>query len=129
MDEIKRLFSANGGGMTSETTLQNEIRLALGKRANVRMFRNNVGLFKTQDGRNVQTGLCVGSSDLIGFQSLTITPEMIGQKIAVFTAIEVKTEKGKVSPQQDKFIEMVARFGGIGAIVRSVDDAMDVLKT
>lgn len=114
--------------MKSETTLQNEIRLALGRRANVRMFRNNVGLFKTQDGRNVQTGLCVGSSDLIGFQSVTITPEMVGQKIAIFTAIEIKTEKGKVSPQQDKFIEMVARFGGIGAIVRSIDEAMEVLK-
>ncbi|MDD2863962.1 MAG: VRR-NUC domain-containing protein [Methylococcales bacterium] len=115
--------------MKSETTLQNKIRLALGRRANVRMFRNNVGLFKTKDGRNVQTGLCVGSSDLIGFQSITITPEMVGQKIAVFTAIEVKTEKGKVSPQQDKFIEMVGRFGGIGTVVRSVDEAMDVLKT
>ena len=115
--------------MKSETTLQNEIRLAVGQLKDVRMFRNNVGLFKTQDGRNVQTGLCVGSSDLIGFQSLTITPDMVGQKIAVFTAIEIKTEKGKVSPQQEKFIEMVARFGGIGAIVRNVDDAMNVLKT
>lgn len=129
MDEIKRLSCPNGDGMKSETALQNEIRLALGRRANVRLFRNNVGLFKTQDGRNVQTGLCVGSSDLIGFQSVTITPEMVGQKIAVFTALEVKTEKGKASPQQDKFIEMVARFGGIGAIVHSVDEAMDVLKT
>lgn len=114
--------------MKSETTLQNEIRLAIGKLKGVRLFRNNVGLFKTQDGRNVQTGLCVGSSDLIGFQSIIITPEMVGQKIAVFTAIEVKTESGKVSPQQEKFIEMVACFGGIGAIVRSVDDAMAVLE-
>ena len=112
----------------SETALQNKIRLALGQRANVRMFRNNVGLFKTQDGRNVQTGLCVGSSDLIGFQSVTITPEMIGQKIAVFTAIEVKTESGKVSEPQTKFIEMVRKFGGIGAVVRSVNDAVELLK-
>lgn len=115
--------------MKSEIALQNEIRLAVGQLKDVRIFRNNVGLFKTQDGRNVQTGLCVGSSDLIGFQSVTITPDMVGQKIAVFTAIEIKTEKGKVSPQQEKFIEMVARFGGIGAVVRSVGDAMDVLKT
>lgn len=114
--------------MKSEIALQNEIRLAVGQLKDVRIFRNNVGLFKTQDGRNVQTGLCVGSSDLIGFQSVTITPDMVGQKVAIFTAIEVKTESGKVSPQQDKFIEMVARFGGIGAIVRSVDEAMTVLK-
>jgi hypothetical protein len=108
----------------SETALQNKIRLALGKHPNVRMFRNNVGLFKTQDGRNVQTGLCVGSSDLIGFTSKTITLDDVGKTVAIFTALEVKTEKGIVSPQQEKFIEMVARFGGISAVVRSVDDAM-----
>ena len=107
--------------MKSETTLQNEIRLELGKRKNVRIFRNNVGMIN-----GVQFGLCVGSSDLIGFQSVTVTPEMVGQKIAVFTAIEVKTETGKVSEQQTKFIEMVRKFGGIGAIVRSVDDALNV---
>ena len=88
--------------MKSETTLQNEILLELGKLKNVRMFRNNVG----QIG-GLSFGLCAGSSDLIGFQSLTITTEMVGQKIAVFTAIEVKTQKGKVSPAQTKFIEMV----------------------
>lgn len=110
--------------MKSETTLQNEIRLELGKRKNVRLFRNNVG----QIG-GLSFGLCVGSSDLIGFQSVTVTPEMVGQKIAVFTAIEVKTQKGKVSPAQAKFVEMVRKFGGIGAIVRSVDDVIEVLKT
>jgi len=105
--------------MKSETALQNEIRLELGKRKNTRMFRNNVGMIN-----GVQFGLCVGSSDLIGFQSVTITPEMVGQQVAIFTAIEVKTPTGKVSPQQTKFVDMVTKFGGIGAIVRSVDDAL-----
>jgi hypothetical protein len=107
--------------------LQNKIRLAVGKLKDARLFRNNVGLFKTKDGRNIQTGLCVGSSDLIGFKTITVTPEMVGQKVAIFTAIEVKTEKGKVSPEQSKFIEIVRSFGGIGAVVRSVDDAVSVL--
>jgi hypothetical protein len=108
--------------MKSETTLQNEIRLELGKRKNVRMFRNNVGQIGA-----VNFGLCVGSSDLIGFQSVTITPEMVGQKVAVFTAFEIKTPKGKPTPAQTKFIEMVRSFGGIGAIVRSVGDAVNEL--
>lgn len=110
--------------MKSETTLQNEIRLELGKLKHIRMFRNNVG----QIG-GLSFGLCVGSSDLIGFQSVIITPDMVGKQVAVFTAIEVKTNKGKVSPAQTKFLSMVNKFGGIGAIVRSVDDAADVLKT
>jgi hypothetical protein len=107
----------------SETALQNKIRLAVGKLKTARLFRNNVGMIN-----GVQFGLCVGSSDLIGFQSVTVTPEMVGQKVAIFTAIEVKTETGKVSEQQTKFLNMVARFGGIGAVVRSVDDAVDLLK-
>lgn len=108
--------------MKSETALQNEIRLEIGKLKNARLFRNNVGMIN-----GVQFGLCVGSSDLIGFQSVTITPEMVGQKVAIFTAIEVKTETGKVSPAQIKFTEMVNKFGGIGAIVRSVNEAVEVL--
>ncbi len=107
--------------MKSETALQNKIRLAINA-PNVRMFRNNVGMIN-----GIRFGLCNGSSDLIGFQSVTITPEMVGQKIAIFTAIEVKTESGKVSEQQTKFLNMVARFGGIGAVVRNVDDAVDLL--
>ena len=106
-----------------ETELQNRIRLALGQHANVRLFRNNVGLFKTQDGRNVQTGLCVGSSDLIGFTAKIITPDDVGKTVAVFTAIEVKTDKGKTSEAQSNFINMVNHFGGIGAVVRSVEEA------
>jgi len=110
--------------MKSETALQNKIRLAVGKRKDVRLFRNNVGMIG-----GVQFGLCVGSSDLIGFTTKTITPEMVGQQVAIFTAIEVKTPTGKVSEQQTKFLSMVKKFGGIGAVVRSVDDAVAVLKT
>ena len=104
--------------MKTETTLQNEIRLAVGKIKNARLFRNNVGMIN-----GVQFGLCVGSSDLIGFQSVTITPEMVGQKIAIFTALEVKTPKGKPTPEQIAFIDCVRKFGGISGIVKSVDDA------
>jgi hypothetical protein len=108
----------------SEASIQNEIRLELGKLKNTRIFRNNVG----QIG-GLSFGLCKGSSDLIGFQSVIITPEMVGRKVAIFTALEVKTPTGKVSPEQKRFTEMVNYFGGIGAIVRSVDDALIHLKS
>jgi hypothetical protein len=52
---------------------------------------------------------------------------MVGQKVAIFTALEVKTPTGKVSPQQQKFIDMVRKHGGIGAVVRSIDDATNLL--
>jgi len=105
----------------SETALQNKIRLAIAA-PNVKMFRNNVG----QIG-GLSFGLCKGSSDLIGFTSKTITPEMVGQQVAIFTAIEVKTPTGRISPEQTNFISMVNQLGGIGAVVRSIDDAMMVV--
>jgi len=109
-----------------ESVLQNEIRLAIASPL-VKLFRNNVGALNTADGRRVTFGLCVGSSDLIGITSKTITLADVGKQVAVFTALEIKTSTGKVSPQQSAFIDMVNKSGGIGAIVRSVDDAKKVL--
>ena len=109
-----------------ETVLQNQIRLAIAA-PNVKMFRNNVGALTTNDGRRVNFGLCAGSSDLIGFTSKTITADDVGKTVAIFTAIEVKTPTGKVSPQQKAFIDVVNRSGGIGGVVRSVDDATSLL--
>ena len=113
-----------------ESELQNQIRAAIGfdYAKTCRLFRNNVGSAKTFDNRYIEFGLCVGSSDLIGFQSVTITADMVGQQVAIFTAIEVKTPTGKVSAEQKRFTDMVNNFGGIGAIVRSVDDAREALK-
>lgn len=113
--------------MSNEIELQNQIRLAISK-PTVKMFRNNTGALTTKDGRLVTFGLCVGSSDLIGFKSVTITPDMVGQNVAIFTALEVKTPTGKVSPAQTKFIDLVNKHGGIGAIVRSVDEAVARVK-
>ena len=111
----------------NEIELQNRIRLAISV-PSTRMFRNNVGCIEGKDGRRVTFGLCKGSSDLIGFKAVTITPDMVGQSIAVFTAIEVKTPTGRISPEQKRFTEMVNSFGGIGAIVRSVDEAVSVFE-
>jgi hypothetical protein len=49
----------------------------------MRLWRNNIGLAFYQ-GKYVQYGLAPGSGDLIGFRSVTITPEMVGQRVAVF---------------------------------------------
>lgn len=106
----------------SETTIQQNIRLAV-SRGNTRVFRNNVGM---QNG--ITYGLGVGSSDLIGWTSREITPDMVGQKVAIFTALEVKTDKGRVSKPQQNFIDVVNAAGGIAAIVRNESEAVSILK-
>ena len=45
-------------------------------------------------------GLCKGSSDLIGLRVLEITPKLVGQRLAQFVALEVKTAQGVLSPEQ-----------------------------
>lgn len=112
----------------AETTLQQHIRLAVGQRSDVRLFRNNTGtLPDPRTGRPIQFGLARGSADLIGIKQVTITPDMVGQTIGVFTSIEVKTPTGRVTPQQRNWLTMVRKLGGIAGIARSTRDANEIL--
>ena len=112
----------------SETDLQQRIRLALGTRPDLRLFRNNTGtLPDPRTGRPVQFGLARGSADLIGYRTVTITPDMVGQRVAIFTSLEVKTPTGRIRPEQVNWQRAVSSAGGIAAIVRSVDDAIDAV--
>jgi hypothetical protein len=112
----------------TETTLQQHIRLALGTRPDARLFRNQVGsLPDPRTGRLVTFGLARGSADLIGWRTVTITPEMVGQQLAVFTSIEVKTPTGRLAPAQQHWLHAVQAAGGIAGVARSVTDAQGLL--
>ncbi len=68
-----------------------------------------------------------GGSDLIGYRKVTVTPEMVGQEIAQFAAVEVKTPRGRVRPEQQRFIDHVRSVGGVAGIARSVEEAQSIL--
>tara|TARA_R110000823_G_scaffold228511_1_gene355772 strand:- start:403 stop:744 length:342 start_codon:yes stop_codon:yes gene_type:complete len=106
----------------SEAAIQQDVRLSLGKCPAVRMFRNNVGAIKAPDGRVIRYGLATGSADLIGWQTVTITPDMVGLHIARFVSIEVKAPKGRLTPEQETWRAAVLKAGGIAVVARSVDD-------
>lgn len=135
---------------SEETNIVRTILLKLGKIPTVRLFRNNIGnawIGKSvkftqrqtvtvnpgdvlvQQGRFFTAGLCVGSSDLIGLKSITVTPEMIGKKVAVFVAVEAKTKTGRPSTEQVNFINMVNTLGGIGFIAKSDSEAEDFINS
>ena len=89
------------------------------------LFKNNVGMYTTPDGYVVRYGLCKGSSDLIGWTPVTITPEMVGRKIAVFTAVEVKKNKhGSYGATDDqiRFISAVKSNGGFAGVADCFKD-------
>jgi hypothetical protein len=109
----------------SEQSIQQHIRIACSTGA-TRLFRNNTGTLRDQHGRPVQFGLCKGSADLIGYRTITITPDMVGQQVAVFTSIEVKTPTGRIRPEQQQWMETVQAAGGIAGVA-SVEDAKALL--
>ncbi len=113
----------------AETDLQQRIRLALGTRSDLRLFRNQVGqLPDPRTGRPVQFGLARGSADLVGWRTITVTPDMVGQQLAVFTSIEVKTPTGRVRPEQHAWQRTISAAGGIAGIARSIQDANNLLR-
>lgn len=110
----------------SETKIMNKIQIAMSK-IGARLFRNQVGKFQASDGRWISSGLGPGSSDLIGWHTIQVLPNMVGKRIAVFTAIEVKTAKGRASKEQEQFIHNVKFAGGTAFIARSTEEAIDKL--
>ena len=121
-----RYSAASCRAALSEQRIQQEIRLAV-SHGSTRLFRNNTGTLKDQNGRPVQFGLCKGSADLIGWKRVTITPEMVGQQVAVFTSIEVKTPTGRIRPEQQQWLDAVQAAGGIAGVARSVEDAQRIM--
>lgn len=94
------------------------------------MFKNNVGMYRDERGNVIRYGLCKGSSDLIGWTPVTITPEMVGSKIAVFTAVEVKLDKhGKyqATKEQKNFINAVKASGGYAGVADCKKDLEDII--
>lgn len=103
-----------------------------------RLFRNNTGkayagnAARQPDGaiyiknpRVFHGGLCVGSSDLIGWSSIIISQDMVGRRVAVFTAVEVKSSR-KMKPTNDQkaFIAAVNEAGGIGVVAYELKDIL-----
>lgn len=151
----------------SESLSAREILLAISRTA-ARLFRNNTGLAWTgevtnrwndrKDGhdwltiknpRPLRAGLCVGSSDYIGWDSVVVTPDMVGRKIAVFLALETKdpdelaylqrhyeslrTYEGKDEKKsrlrsQINFIETVKAAGGFAGFASTPEEALRIIQ-
>lgn len=112
------------GRKMSENNNTSEIQLGLDK--DTKLFRNNVGLaVYNKNGRTWKVKYGVGGeggSDLIGFHTIEITPEMVGRKMALFMAVEVKDAGGKIRPKQKHFIEFLKNAGCIALFAMSSED-------
>lgn len=117
-----------------ERVIQNRILLAAGGQGYT-LWRQNTGLgwvgdpHRQPDGslllrhpRPLRAGLCEGSADLIGFKRILITPDLLGQTLAQFAAIEVKAPRGRLSAAQAHFLEFIRAEGGIAVLARQEGD-------
>lgn len=106
----------------------------------VRLFRNNSGVLMNDVGIPVRFGLGNESSktnkdlktgDYIGWTPVTITPEMVGKTLPVFTNMEVKASgfktretynKNSREHGQNNFNQIVVRAGGIAGFTSGAAD-------
>ena len=77
--------------------------------------------------RPLHSGLCPGSADLIGYVPITITPEMVGMRLAVFAGVEVKRPGKRGAPQQLQWLGAVQAAGGCAGVATSVEEARALL--
>ena len=99
----------------TEGALMVKVQLILGADPACAFWRNNVGLATTDRGTKIRFGLFPGSADLIGV--------FRGR----FVGVEIKTEDGRQSPEQRTWQSCLESKQGIYAIVRSEDDARELL--
>ena len=121
-----------------ETSVSQRVQLAAGAEG-CTLLRNNNGAAFDKTGRLIRYGLGhvapkqkMRSSDLIGWTPVVITPEMVGKTVAVFTAVEVKTE-GWTQPTEEreiaqaKFLDLVRLSGGLSTFATSVKDVLRLI--
>lgn len=126
--------------MMNESAVASHIRLDAAQR-NVILLRNNSGGFYDEKGRFVRYGLGsftkeqkLASSDYVGVTPVFITPQMIGQILGVFTAIETKPSGWKFNNlderalHQKNFIDMMLRNGAYAGFAQSIEDFRKIIK-
>lgn len=110
----------------SESRIMSLVRLRAAELGR-RLFRNNVGVLKDANGRPVRYGLAndskdlnqrLKSADLVGWETIIITPDMVGQRVARFLSVECKAQGWRFNPNdpheaaQMRWANMVNEAGG-----------------
>lgn len=125
----------------SEKTTSDRIRIELSQRHGTTLFTNPCGtgwlgklIDKSRDGivrilaaRPVTFGLHSGSPDLVGWKAVRVLPSHVGKTFALFVGIEVKSDSGRLRPEQTKFLERLKKDGALSGVARSVDDAVKIV--
>ncbi|WP_317954823.1 MULTISPECIES: VRR-NUC domain-containing protein [unclassified Staphylococcus] len=100
----------------TEQQIQNDIILEINKRGH-RLWRANAGKVVTKDNRVIKL-LPKGFPDTFGYRKTD----------GKFIAIEVKTEKGKLRPEQKKFKAFAETQNILYGVARNVEEAIEIVE-
>ncbi|MFA6242583.1 MAG: hypothetical protein WC655_16720 [Candidatus Hydrogenedentales bacterium] len=100
--------------MIRERDIQKQIVEYLSYRPDIKVWRQNCGAFVVGK-RFVRFGI-PGQADITGIMKG-------GRRIE----IEVKTKRGKLSPEQETFRKMIEDCGGLYIVARDLDDVLAAL--
>lgn len=114
----------------TEADIQRQIRMAISPfgtyfRANVGQAWTGSDYIQIENGlliknpRPFNTGLPKGFPDLFGFT--------LKDDIPIFTAVEVKTPKGRLRQDQAYMLDFLKAKGAIVGVARSADDAIKIV--
>jgi hypothetical protein len=96
----KRLFKINAGRGWQGQTVKHD--------KNILILKNPRPVYAAPE----------GWPDLCGWETVTITQEMVGQKIPVFCMEEVKAGNDTLKPAQKKMRDLFEKMGGVFKVVK-----------
>ena len=109
-----------------EHSRQNRTLNALAARPATRSARFNSGKVKTATGSWVQLAPA-GFSDIAGTESVIVTPDMVGKRVALAFFIEMKKEKGARRKVQENFIRAMRMSGAKAGFAETPEEALAIL--
>lgn len=120
-----------------ESDIQSQIQIALSQ-AGFYNLRVNSGQFwggevLSHDGQMLLLkhptkimGAVAGTSDIIGCVPVVITPDMVGQTVAIFAACEVKRPGERPEKHQERYLALMRSRGAIAGWATSPQEAVNL---
>jgi len=101
--------------MSEHSTAANFLGYAA--QAGIELLRANAGKFRSLYGNQIIEGFPQGFPDYVGYRSVVVTEDMVGQTVAIFAAAEIKAKTDTRTEQQRKWADKLREAGALYACV------------
>lgn len=131
LEEMPKAVKPRKTGRQKES-LVNDAVIKVARLHGATLYRNRRGMVRLEHGGMFPYGLGPnGYPDLVGYKTITITPDMVSKRIAVYVGIESKrADKAKrtADDHQEDQLTVIRAAGGIAGVCRSAEEAEELLR-